>query len=230
MKEGRAPPPGFDSRRYERPNKDWECGHARDGCPCRIGPSPSGECRATTECTPRLVLKPGEEKGTWVCTRPADWGGPCGDGPLPDGRCCICSGASTPCRRSCCPSLREERAATYSPFLPIHPRTRIVMQVPLAGYDAEAGTIRWRDPDTNEDFETPVTGGDCKLQWKPDWAMRWYALGVDYEMAGQGPDRLGQAVVADRARARRGRRRRVSTTNCSSTRRGRRSRSRRATA
>ncbi len=83
------------------------------------------------------------------------------------------------------PSLREERAATYSPFLPIHPRTRVVMQVPLLGYDAEAGTVRWRDPDTGEEFETPVTGGHCKLQWKPDWAMRWYALGVDYEMAGK---------------------------------------------
>ena len=83
------------------------------------------------------------------------------------------------------PSLREERAATYSPFLPIHPRTRIVMQVPLAGMDPEAGAIRWRDPETGEDFETPVTGGHCKLQWKPDWAMRWYALGVDYEMAGK---------------------------------------------
>jgi lysyl-tRNA synthetase class 1 len=83
------------------------------------------------------------------------------------------------------PSLREERAATYSPFLPIHPRTRIVMQVPLLGMDPDAGTIRWRDPDTGEEFETPVTGGHCKLQWKPDWAMRWYALGVDYEMAGK---------------------------------------------
>jgi lysyl-tRNA synthetase class 1 len=83
------------------------------------------------------------------------------------------------------PSLREERAATYSPFLPIHPLTRIVMQVPLTGYDAENGTIRWRDPATDEEFETPVTGGHCKLQWKPDWAMRWYALGVDYEMSGK---------------------------------------------
>ncbi len=107
MKEGRAPPPGFDSRRYERPNKDWECGHARDGCPCRIGPSPSGECRATTECTPRLVLKPGEEKGTWVCTRPADWGGPCGDGPLPDGRCCREVSRCRPVR-----SLRARRGLT----------------------------------------------------------------------------------------------------------------------
>ena len=83
------------------------------------------------------------------------------------------------------PSLREERAATYSPFLPIHPVTRVVMQVPLTGMDAERGVIRWQDPATGENFETPVTGGHCKLQWKPDWAMRWYALKVDYEMAGK---------------------------------------------
>ena len=83
------------------------------------------------------------------------------------------------------PTFREERAATYSPFLPIHPRTRVVMQVALTGYDAQAGTIDWRDPETGETFTTPVTGGHCKLQWKPDWAMRWYALGVDYEMAGK---------------------------------------------
>jgi len=83
------------------------------------------------------------------------------------------------------PSFREERAATYSPFLPIHPKTGIVMQVPLTGMDAEAGTIDWADPETGEKFTTPVTGGHCKLQWKPDWAMRWYALNVDYEMAGK---------------------------------------------
>jgi lysyl-tRNA synthetase, class I len=83
------------------------------------------------------------------------------------------------------PSLREERAATYSPFLPIHPKTGVVMQAPVLAHDASAGVIRWRDPATGEEFETPVTGGKCKLQWKPDWAMRWYALGVDYEMAGK---------------------------------------------
>jgi lysyl-tRNA synthetase class 1 len=83
------------------------------------------------------------------------------------------------------PSLREERAATYSPFLPIHPKTGVVMQVAVDEMNVEAGTIVWRDPDTNERFETPVTGGHCKLQWKPDWAMRWYALNVDYEMAGK---------------------------------------------
>ncbi len=81
-------------------------------------------------------------------------------------------------------SLREERAATYSPFLPIHPRTGIVMQTPLLSSDAKAGTITWRD-NNGEVFETLVTGGHCKLQWKPDWAMRWYALNVDYEMAGK---------------------------------------------
>ncbi len=57
------------------------------------------------------------------------------------------------------PSLREERAATYSPFLPIHPKTGVVMQAPVMAHDAAAGTIRWRDPATGEEFETPVTGG-----------------------------------------------------------------------
>src|SRR5213075_2559965 len=82
------------------------------------------------------------------------------------------------------PSLREERAQTYSPFLPIHPNSRIVMQVPVEP-NAVKGTILWNDPDTNERFETPVTGGHAKLQWKPDWAMRWIALGIDYEMSGK---------------------------------------------
>ncbi len=83
------------------------------------------------------------------------------------------------------PSLGAERAASYCPFLPIHPESGVVMQVPLVGHDAAAGTIAWRDPVSGALFETPVTGGHCKLQWKPDWAMRWHALGVDYEMAGK---------------------------------------------
>jgi lysyl-tRNA synthetase class 1 len=83
------------------------------------------------------------------------------------------------------PSLREERAATYSPFLPISPRTGVVLQVPVVAHDAKAGTITYEDPDSKEHVTTPVTGGRCKLQWKPDWAMRWVALGVDYEMAGK---------------------------------------------
>ncbi|MER9629100.1 lysine--tRNA ligase [Mesorhizobium sp. M0296] len=83
------------------------------------------------------------------------------------------------------PSLREERALSYSPFLPIHPKTGIVMQVAIDERKLDAGTIVWRDPDTGERFETRVTGGHAKLQWKPDWAMRWAALGVDYEMSGK---------------------------------------------
>jgi lysyl-tRNA synthetase class 1 len=59
------------------------------------------------------------------------------------------------------------------------------MQVPVEERKLDAGTIVWRDPETGARFETPVTGGHAKLQWKPDWAMRWVALGVDYEMAGK---------------------------------------------
>ena len=83
------------------------------------------------------------------------------------------------------PSLREERAESYSPFLPISPKTGIVLQVPVVAHDAKAGTITYEDPETKERITTLVTGGRCKLQWKPDWAMRWVALGVDYEMAGK---------------------------------------------
>src|SRR5258705_7949537 len=83
------------------------------------------------------------------------------------------------------PSLREERAQTYSPFLPIDPKTGIVLQVPVVAHDARAGTITYEHPETKERVTTPVTGGRTKLQWKPDWAMRWVALGIDYEMAGK---------------------------------------------
>jgi lysyl-tRNA synthetase, class I len=83
------------------------------------------------------------------------------------------------------PSLREERAASYSPFLPICPRTGSVLYVPIVEHDAKAGTVSYDDPETKERVTLPVTGGHCKLQWKPDWAMRWFALGVDYEMAGK---------------------------------------------
>ncbi|OUJ01190.1 lysine--tRNA ligase [Acetobacter cibinongensis] len=83
------------------------------------------------------------------------------------------------------PTLGPDRRATYSPVLPLHPRTGEVMQVKMDAVDAQAGTVRWTDPATGEVFETPVTGGHAKMQWKADWAMRWYALGVDYEMSGK---------------------------------------------
>ncbi|MFM9976373.1 MAG: lysine--tRNA ligase, partial [Beijerinckiaceae bacterium] len=64
-------------------------------------------------------------------------------------------------------------------------RTGVVMQAPIEEVRPASRSIVWRDPQSGERFETPVTGGHCKLQWKPDWAMRWVALGVDYEMAGK---------------------------------------------
>jgi len=94
------------------------------------------------------------------------------------------------------PSLREERSQTYSPFLPVHPESGVVMQVPIESRDVKAGTIVWRDPASGKAYETPVTGGHCKLQWKPDWAMRWYALDVDYEMAGK--DLIDSVKLASR--------------------------------
>lgn len=83
------------------------------------------------------------------------------------------------------PTLGPDRRATYSPILPVHPRSGVVMQVPMQKIDPAAGTVTWQDPDTQETFETSVKGGLAKLQWKADWAMRWYALGVDYEMSGK---------------------------------------------
>jgi lysyl-tRNA synthetase class 1 len=83
------------------------------------------------------------------------------------------------------PSLREERAQSYSPFLPIDPQSGVVLQVPVLTHDAGAGTITYEDPRTGEHMTISITGGRAKLQWKPDWAMRWAALGIDYEMAGK---------------------------------------------
>jgi lysyl-tRNA synthetase, class I len=83
------------------------------------------------------------------------------------------------------PTLGPERRATYSPFLPISPRTGRVLQVPMLARDVARGTVTYEDPDTGERVETPVTGGRVKCQWKADWALRWVALGVDYEMAGK---------------------------------------------
>jgi lysyl-tRNA synthetase class 1 len=82
------------------------------------------------------------------------------------------------------PTLGEERRATYSPFLPISPTTGRVLQVPTLKRYPDRGTIVFEDEDGTK-VEQRVTGGLAKLQWKPDWAMRWTALGVDYEMSGK---------------------------------------------
>jgi len=81
------------------------------------------------------------------------------------------------------PTLREERRKTYSPILPVSPKSGVVLQVPVEVVDAETGMVRFEDE--GETIEHCIFGGQAKLQWKVDWAMRWYALGVDYEMCGK---------------------------------------------
>jgi lysyl-tRNA synthetase class 1 len=81
------------------------------------------------------------------------------------------------------PTLRAERQATYSPVLPISEKSGAVLQVPVEVVDAQNGIVRFDDG--GETVEQCVFGGKAKLQWKVDWAMRWYALGVDYEMSGK---------------------------------------------
>ena len=83
------------------------------------------------------------------------------------------------------PTLGPERRATYSPFLPVSPTSGQVLQVPMVERNAKAGTIVYVDPASGKRVETSVTGGAVKCQWKADWAMRWSALGVDYEMCGK---------------------------------------------
>jgi lysyl-tRNA synthetase class 1 len=83
------------------------------------------------------------------------------------------------------PTLGLERQATYSPFFPICPDSGRVLQAKVVDRNIVTGTITYIDPDSGAERETSVTGGRCKLQWKCDWAMRWFALGVDYEMSGK---------------------------------------------
>ncbi len=81
------------------------------------------------------------------------------------------------------PTLGKERQATYSPVLPISPKSGIVLQVPVTVVDADAGLVSFEDE--GERITQSILGGQAKLQWKVDWAMRWVALGVDYEMSGK---------------------------------------------
>ncbi len=84
------------------------------------------------------------------------------------------------------PSLGEERQQSYSPFLPLSPKSGAVLQVPIEERNVDAGTVVFRDPDNGDKLtEVPVTGGNVKCQWKADWALRWAALAIDYEMSGK---------------------------------------------
>ena len=92
------------------------------------------------------------------------------------------------------PTLGEERQQTYSPFLPVSPRSGKVLLAKVVSHDVAKGTITYVEEDGSHET-VPVTGGHCKLQWKPDMGMRWAALGVDYEMYGK--DHLTQAKLYD---------------------------------
>ena len=88
-------------------------------------------------------------------------------------------------RRIVLPILGPERKATYSPILPVCPTTGRVLQVTIDEVRPDAGTVVYTDPDTQKRVEVAVTDGHCKLKWRADWALRWTALGVDYEMYGK---------------------------------------------
>ena len=91
------------------------------------------------------------------------------------------------------PTLGQERQSTYSLFLPICPTTGRVLYVPIIARDLSKGTVTYVDEQTKEEVTVPVTGGGCKLQWKPDFGMRWAALDVDFEMYGK--DHLANSVL-----------------------------------
>ena len=93
------------------------------------------------------------------------------------------------------PTLGPERQATYSAFLPIHPETGRVLYVPMKNVDGDKGLITFDDPEGRE-WTLPVTEGNAKLQWKPDFGMRWAAIGVDFEMFGK--DHQANMGVYDR--------------------------------
>ena len=78
------------------------------------------------------------------------------------------------------PTLREERRKTYCPFLPICPKTGKVLEIPLISKEIKSGKVIFDNH--GEKFETNILDGNCKLQWKVDWAMRWFTFDVDFEM------------------------------------------------
>ena len=92
------------------------------------------------------------------------------------------------------PTLGEERRSTYSCFLPISPKSGRVLYVPMKHVDGVNGTVTFEDEDGSE-VTLPVTGGNVKLQWKPDFGARWAALGVDFEMYGK--DHQPNTIVYD---------------------------------
>ena len=92
------------------------------------------------------------------------------------------------------PTLREERRKTYCPFLPICPKTGIVLEIPLLKMDQKTGNVIFDN--NGEKLETNILNGNCKLQWKVDWAMRWFTFDVDFEMYGK--DLTESAILSNK--------------------------------
>ena len=90
------------------------------------------------------------------------------------------------------PTLGKERQKTYSPFLPICPDTGIVLEIPVLEINKEKSKIIFDN--NGKKLESSILDGNCKLQWKVDWAMRWYALEVDFEMYGK--DLIESAILS----------------------------------
>jgi len=90
------------------------------------------------------------------------------------------------------PTLGKERQKTYSPFLPICPDTENVLEIPVLEIIKEKSIIVFDNG--GKKLETSILDGSCKLQWKVDWAMRWHALDVDFEMYGK--DLIESAILS----------------------------------
>ena len=91
------------------------------------------------------------------------------------------------------PTLREERRKTYCPFLPICPKSGKVLEIPLVKMDKKSGNVIFDN--NGEKIETNILNGNCKLQWKVDWAMRWFTFDVDFEMYGK--DLTESAILSE---------------------------------
>ena len=92
------------------------------------------------------------------------------------------------------PTLREERRKTYCPFLPICPKSGKVLEIPLLSMNKKTGKVVFKNK--NEKIETNILNGNCKLQWKVDWAMRWFTFDVDFEMYGK--DLMESAILSNK--------------------------------
>ena len=92
------------------------------------------------------------------------------------------------------PTLGKERQKTYSPFLPICPNTGHVLEIPVKEINLEKSKIIFDN--NGKSLEASILDGNCKLQWKVDWAMRWYALDIDFEMYGK--DLIESAILSSK--------------------------------